>query len=251
MNIDHPVPGQEASLRQLWQAVFRDPTEYIEGFFRHAYAPDRCLLAAAEDGQAAAMLYWLDMTCRGRKTAYIYAVATRPQYRGRGLCRTLMDRAHAILAARGFAGAVLVPQNQGLFAMYEKMGYAPCGGIRRLSPEAGDPIALEALGWQAWHSRRKEMLPAGGVELSEPAAEYLGTMAEFFGGEDVLLAALRENGVLHGIELLGSADAAPGILGALDCRQGSFTVPGDTPFAMYRSLDGTTPPPEYFGIAFD
>lgn len=250
MTIDHPTAAQISELKGLWQAVFQDPSDYIEGFFVHAFARWRCLCASV-DGETAAMVHWLDMTCRGQKVAYIYAVATARRFRGQGLCRKLMDSAHAILSRRGYAGAVLVPQNEGLFAMYGKMGYAPCGGIRRIFCQSGAPIPLTALTAQEWNTRREEMLPEGGVALTESPAAYLGAMAEFWAGENVLLAAVREEGVLHGIELLGNADAAPGILGALGCEEGKFLTPGDSPFAMYRSLDGVTAPPEYFGIAFD
>lgn len=250
MIIDHPKADRTEGLKGLWQAVFQDPRDYIEGFFAHAFSPDRCL-CATDGEETAAMVHWLDMTCRDKKIAYIYAVATRRQYRGRGLCRRLMDRAHRILRERGYAGAVLVPQSEGLFAMYEKMGYRPCGGIRRLFARAAAPIPLSPLTTDQWNARRERMLPEGGVALTEDAAAYLGAMARFWGNEDLLLAAVREEGVLHGIELLGEAAAAPGILGALGCEEGNFLTPGDMPFAMYHSLDGITPPPTYLGIAFD
>lgn len=251
MIIDHPTAAQTDHLKRLWQAVFQDPGDYIEGFFVHAFSPDRCLLAW-ENGEAAAMVHWLDMTCRGKKVAYIYAVATARRFRGRGLCRALMDRAHSLLEQRGYAGAVLVPQEGGLFHMYKKMGYEVCGGIRRHFCGSGaGPIPLKAMTWQDWNARRDAMLPPGGVALSSNCAAYLGAMAEFWAGEDVLLACVREDGVLHGIELLGSAAAAPGILAALGCEEGNFLTPGESPFAMYRSLDGDSPAPTYFGIAFD
>ncbi len=250
MIIDHPTESRIPELKALWQAVFQDPGDYIEGFFAHAFSPDRCL-CATEREHTAAMVHWLDMTCRGKKVAYIYAVATRRQFRGLGLCRSLMDRAHRTLTERGYAGAVLVPQSEGLFAMYEKMGYRPCGGIQRHFASAAAPIPLSALTLEQWTARREKMLPEGGVALAEDTAAYLGAMAQFWGNDDLLLAAVREDGVLHGIELLGDAAAAPGILGALGCQEGNFLTPGDTPFAMYRSLDGISPPPTYFGIAFD
>lgn len=251
MIIDHPTAEQVSELKELWQAVFQDPGDYIEGFFVHAFSPRRCL-CLRDAGRVAAMVHWMDMTCRGKKVAYIYAVATRRQYRGRGFCRKLMEKAHEILAARGYAGAALVPQGEELFTMYGKMGYRPCGGIRRIFRSANHtPVSLEPLSWQEWNARRKEMLPEGGVELTENPAAYLGAMASFWGGEDFLLAGVVEDGVFHGIEMLGSCASAPGILVALGCEEGSFLTPGDAPFAMYRSLDGISPPPEYFGIAFD
>lgn len=250
MNIDHPTPAQVPQLKQLWQAVFMDPGDYIEGFFVHAFSPERCLCLTA-DGHAAAMVHWLDMTCRGRKIAYIYAVATGKMYRGRGFCRALMDRSHQVLTARGYAGAVLVPQSEELFSMYGKMGYGACGGITRIFCSAGEPVSLTSLTWQDWNGRRSKMLPSGSAELTEVPAAYLGAMARFWAGEDFLLAGIEERSVLHGIELLGNPEAAGGILAALGCEEGSFLTPGETPFAMYRSLDGITPPPAYFGIAFD
>lgn len=250
MNIDHPASGQVPELKQLWQTVFQDPGDYIEGFFVHAFSPDHCLYVS-EDRKVAAMVHWLDMTCRGRKIAYIYAVATRQMYRGRGYCRRLLDRAHEILARRGYAGAALVPQSEDLFAMYQKMGYRPCGGITRIFCSAGEPVSLTPLTWQEWNIRRSKMLPPGSAELTEVPAAYLGAMASFWGNEDFLLAGVTENGVLHGIELLGNTEAGPGILAALGCEEGSFLTPGSTPFAMYRCLDGVSPPPAYFGIAFD
>ena len=149
MNIDHPTPAQISELKRLWQAVFLDPGDYIEGFFIHAFSPERCLCLTA-DGHFAAMVHWLDMTCRGRKIAYIYAVATRQMYRGRGYCRRLLDRAHEILAAQGYAGAALVPQGEELFAMYEKMGYRSCGGIHRIFCSAGEPVPVTSISWQEW-----------------------------------------------------------------------------------------------------
>ena len=95
------------------------------------------------------------------------------------------------------------------------------------------------------------MLPPGSAELTDIPAAYLGAMAQFWTGEDFLLAGDMENGVLNGIELLGNAESAPGILAALGCAEGSFLSPGGEPYAMYRSLDGITAPPQYFGIAFD
>ena len=250
MNIDHPTPSQVPALKELWQAVFLDPGDYIEGFFVHAFSPERCLCLAV-DTQVAAMVHWLDMTLGNKKIAYIYAVATRKKYRGRGFCRALMDRAHQILTDRGYAGTVLVPQSEALFSMYGKMGYGACGGITRIFRAAGEPVSLTPLTWQEWNGRRSEMLPEGSVELTENPAAYLGAMASFWAGEDFLLAGVAEGGVFHGIELLGNPEAAPGVLAALGCEEGSFLTPGETPFAMYRSLDGITPPPEYFGIAFD
>ena len=249
MKIDYPVPEQTAQLRRLWQAVFQDPADYIDGFFRLAFEPARCRIVET-DGKVAAMAHWFDMTCRGKKMAYLYAVATDRVFRERGYCRSLMEDICRLLERQGYAGLLLVPQNEGVIAMYEKMGFRFFGGINRFFCEAGEPVAITSVDCGMYQALRAEFLPEGGVMLDDIGAAYLASMAEFYRGVDFLMAAVREGEVLHGIELLGNAGAAPGILTALDCTDGSFLTPGETSFAMYRSLDGT-PPPDYLGIAFD
>ena len=70
-------------LKELWHLAFGDGLEFIELFFGTAYAPERCLYLT-EDGQVTAALYWLDCSYQDQKQAYIYAVATHPEHRGKG-----------------------------------------------------------------------------------------------------------------------------------------------------------------------
>lgn len=252
MRPDHPKPGQIAGLRRLWQEAFGDTEAYLEGFFRLGFAPENCLCAAQGDIVYAA-LYWLDMVCSGKKIAYIYAVATAKSHRGQGLCRVLMEYAHGLLARRGYAAAVLVPENEGLARMYGKMGYAPCCGISRLTFAAGsDALSLRRVGPREYNALRNALLPEGSVELGEKALAFLAIHAEFFAGEDFTLAAVQEEGVLHALEYLGDPAKAPGIAASLNCREGSFRVPGnEVPFAFYRPLKEDAPRPAHFGFSFD
>jgi hypothetical protein len=67
-----------------------------------------------------------------------------------------------------------------------------------------------------------------------------------------LLAAYLDENKLHGMELLGNPDAAPGILRALGCETGIFQIPGATiPFAMIHRLAENTVTPSYLGFSFD
>ena len=106
MVIDYPTGAQEARLRRLWHLAFGDSEEFIVGFFARAYSPRRCR-CAAENGNVAAALYWFNAEFRGQKFAYLYAVATHPEFRNRGLCRALMADAAVCLTERGYDGALL------------------------------------------------------------------------------------------------------------------------------------------------
>lgn len=251
MIIDHPNAAQSNALRELWQEAFGDSDAFLDCFFRTAFSPARCRCAAI-DGALAAALYWFDCEYAGEKAAYIYAVATGKDYRSRGLCRALMTDTHDLLARRGYAGAILVPGEAGLFRLYEKLGYTTCAYVREFSCAAGAaPIPVRAIGPAEYAALRRQFLPPGSVIQEKENLAFLETQARFFAGEGLLLAASREGTVLHCPELLGNANAAPGILAALGCTEGRFRSPGgEKPFAMYRPLN-PIPAPGYFGLAFD
>lgn len=234
------------ALRTLWTECFGNEGDWIDGFFRTAFDPAHvCCLTRR--GQLVAALCWMDTYCQGRRLAYLYAIATAPAHRRQGLCRELMGKTHDHLARQGYAGAILVPGDEGLRQMYGKMNYVNFGGIRRFCAEAGEPIPIRRLSPEEYTALRREYLPAGGVIQENGAMEFLASAAELYVGADFLLAMAGD----VGLELLGNAHGAPGILGALGLERGSFRVPGEEPFAMFRSLTGEDWLPGYFGLAFE
>ena len=234
------------ALRTLWTECFGNEENWIDVFFQTAFDPTHvCCLTRR--GQLAAALCWMDTYCQGRPLAYLYAIATAPAHRRQGLCRELMGKAHDHLARQGYAGAILVPGDEGLRQMYGKMNYVNFGGIRRFCAEAGEPIPIRRLSPEEYTALRREYLPAGGVIQENGAMEFLASAAELYVGADFLLAMAGD----VGLELLGNAHGASGILGALGLERGSFRTPGEEPFAMFRSLTGEDWQPGYFGLAFE
>ena len=234
------------ALRTLWTECFGNEENWIDVFFQTAFDPTHvCCLTRR--GQLAAALCWMDTYCQGRPLAYLYAIATAPAHRRQGLCRELMGKVHDHLARQGYAGAILVPGDEGLRQMYGKMNYVNFGGIRRFCAEAGEPIPIRRLSPEEYAALRREYLPAGGVMQENGAMEFLASAAELYVGADFLLAMAGD----VGLELLGNAHGASGILGALGLERGSFRVPGGEPFAMFRSLTGEDWQPGYFGLAFE
>ena len=238
-------------LRILWRLAFGDPTEWIDCFFSTAYAPERCRFLTSA-GRVTAALYWLDGFCGGQKLAYLYAIATHPDFRGRGLCRTLMADTHTLLAQQGYSGTLLLPAGEGLRQMYRKMGYETCCHISEFSCTAAAPVPLRPVDASEYAHLRRSFLPRHGVLQEGEALAFLSTFAQTYAGKDFLLAAVSDETGFHGLELLGNQDAAPGILAALGHAEGIFRVPGnDLPFAMFRPLTPDAEAPEYFGLAVD
>lgn len=252
MRIDFPAPAHVPQLLRLWKAVFGEYGGFWELFRDTAFSAQRC--RCLFDGETlAASLCWFDVQCTGQKMAYIYAVVTDPTYRGRGLCRTLMEDTHHHLAAQGYAASLLVPAEERLRVMYKKMDYIDCTAVTEFSCSAGScPVSLRAIGPEEYARLRRQFLPKDGVLQEEESLRFLAQQAQFYAGADFLMAAYTEGTTLHAMELLGDDRMAPGIVTALECRKGIFRTPGgEKQFAMFHPLRKDAAIPGYFGFAFD
>ncbi len=248
MNINHPTPDQIPALRQLWQEAFGDADAYLDAFFAAAFDPRRCLVVSS--GEAAC--YWLDCTCRGQKIAYLCAVATAKESRGRGLCRALMEKAKQVMAAQGYAGILLVPGSDGLRQMYAKMGFANATAICEYTLPASQPQTPETLTAQQYCALRQTLLPEGAAVEGPEIMAFLATQAAFYRLGDTICAAVVDGDRLFAPELLGKAEHAAAIAASLGCKAVTARTPGsEKSWAMYCPLIDTAPTPTHFSFALD
>ena len=252
MRIEHPGIRQLPALRQLWKTAFGDEDAFLDAFFTLAWEADHSL-CALEGEDLAGMLYWLDCSCGGEKLGYVYAVATDPAFRGRGVCRRLLAQAQEEMTAHGCAGAVLVPGSAELRKMYEKLGWQTVTEVEELNCKAEETgLRLHRIGAETYARLRRQSLPEGGVVQEGRSLALLASQETFFAGEQTLLAGHWDRGELKVTEFLGDPLTAPGITAALGADRGSFRLPGrGTPFAMMRKFRESCPEIRYFGLAFD
>ena len=251
MNIDKPDKSQILGLRVLWHEAFGDTDEFLDVFFGTAFSYERCACVTVGDDVAAA-LYWFDCECRGKRIAYIYAVATAKAYRGQRLCHKLMEYTHKRLKDHGYAGAVLVPVTPSLFDFYSGMGYTTCSYVSEFKCTAGIEKAQICKIDKAEYAKLRRMyLSDGGVVQEGENLDFLETQAEFYTGDGFVLASRIEKGVFYGVEFLGDTEKIPSVLTALGQSEGQFrTVGNERPFAMYCPIKEDNLP-TYFGLAFD
>lgn len=252
MRFDFPSPSQIRELRALWQQAFGDGEDYLDAFFSLCFSPARSR-CALRDGAVVSALYWFDFTCRGQKMAYLYAVATREDCRHQGLCRALLEDTRRILEKQGYCAALLCPENAELARMYARFGYQPVCKIDEFTETASPrPVSLRRVFPKEYGLLRLKFLPAGSAQPEKSFLKLLARDAALYAGEDFLLAARQQGNTLFALELLGNREAAPGILAALRCPQGTFRTPGRTrDFAMFLPLIPGALPPAYFGLALD
>lgn len=249
MKIDYPTENQIPQLKKLWAECFGDPETFIDGFFETGFSPKKCR-CILEGERVVAALYWLDAEFHGQKLSYLYGVSTAPQFRSRGLCRSLMADTHRLLQTQGYAASLLLPGDPELRHMYKKMGYLDCCQAEEFSCSPGEAVSLRQIPWEEYAALRHVFLPENGA--NQEGLVFLATYTRFYRGEDFLLICARDGDHLLGLELLGDKKAAPGILASLNCKSGTFRCPGQgKQMAMILPLCKNLAQPGYLGLTFD
>ena len=253
MIIDKPRIEDLPILCSLWEESFGDGEDFFNMFVRTAFSTERsrCIFM---DGRVVASLYWFDCSYPKGKLAYLYAISTTEKYRGRGLCRALMEDTHNHLRELGYVGAVLVPSTASLFAFYEKLGYSVCSEISEIKAEASDTICdIRSIDKEEYVLCRSMLLPQNGVVQDKENINFLKEQYDLYKGKDFLMAATKKNGTLYCTEFLGNTTVFPSVLKSLRVDEGVFRCVGkERQFAMYHPLtENGRVSPEYFGLAFD
>ena len=240
------------ALRELWKEAFSDTDAFLDQFYSTAFDVNRCRVATTNN-KLASVLYWFDCKIDEQPVAYIYAVATAKEFRGNGACHMLLKDTHNHLKELGYKSVMLVPGSETLIHLYEGCEYELCTKHTKLECSAENmDISISEISKEEFALLRLEYLPKSSVLQEKENLDFLETQAKFYKGENFLLVAHIENENLYGIELLGDSSFAPGILYALNCKDGTFYIPGkDDSFAMYHSLSDDAIEPTYFGFAFD
>lgn len=235
-------------LRRLWKQAFGDGDEYLDLFFSRAYAPERCrILEKSGIGGAA---YWFRCSACGLRLAYVYGVAIREDLQNQGFGSALMEDLRVTLKQEGYDGILLVPGDEGLRRYYEKLGYRTISWQDRFEAEAGHPAQMKRLTPGEYADFRRRFLDSWGVIQEQENLALLEGMADFYLGEDFLVAVAAGEGEC--LELLGNRAVAPGITAALGLGKCRFrAVGGEFPYGMGLPLGKELPEGIYFGFGFD
>lgn len=126
ITVKRPEPHNTPALKRIWQTCFEDTTEYVDTFFENGFHAENALVALYES-KPVGMMYTLPslLKVNGKEYLgeYIYAAAVLPEYRNKGILRKMEEEATALAAKNQISFLTLIPQHDGLFKMYEKMGY--------------------------------------------------------------------------------------------------------------------------------
>lgn len=188
-------PGDEEGLRALWRSSFPEDDNVIRAFFDTFLTEQSCLLAEA-DGQIVSAMYILDgpdlWPFRKQKltSAYTYALATLPEYRGRGIGTAVYKACCEAIWDRGIDAACVLPEKESLFPFYQAAsGARVLASIRetRYTREElkGIPRGLCGRIETLEYAGIREMLLGGEPHASMPESffDWQDRLSEFYGGD--------------------------------------------------------------------
>ncbi len=114
-------------LTELWHTVFGDDYGYIDCFFEKAYSYCDVFLTLA-DSKPVSSFYllpcYIDYDGKRYKGKYLYAAATYPEHRGKGLMAELINEAIDYCRNSSDIDFIsLVPAQEGLYNYYGRFGF--------------------------------------------------------------------------------------------------------------------------------
>ncbi|MBQ3076233.1 MAG: GNAT family N-acetyltransferase [Clostridia bacterium] len=152
------------TLKALWLTGFPGDDDYCDFYFKHHFSPEHCAVSVSDEGEVEAAVHFY----RGRvridgtehRLLFLYAVATFPEYRGRGkfseICRFLADYGRE--AGIPLIALSTTPPSQ---SPCERLGMVPKIGMASVSIEfaaAGSPPPCEPCGFAEFAALRSAFL---------------------------------------------------------------------------------------------
>ena len=269
--------GDRPRLRELWKLAFGDSDDYIDCFFAACPNPERMLVLEDANG-VQAMTAWFDMPLVSMDGgqwpgAYLYAVATHPDCRGKGYAGTLLAWAGEWLRDKGVACLTTVPASESLHRFFAANGFEEQFTLVEWEwiPDcAASPAPIRTVdGTEYGQLREKFLSNMAHVACKEEGLAYQQGVCHLSGGglfaAGTGCACVERTGDTAVVkELLAPEGEHLAILAALaqevSAKRWLVRTPCEMgregkPFAMYRWLVEkpkqwpTTP--AYFGLAFD
>lgn len=113
-------------LKYIWKICFKDDDQYIDYYFDNFFY-EKNVFVYRDRLKAVAMVTMIKtkLNIKNQKlnASYLYAVATLPEYQGKGIMKKLENAVCEYSKKNNINVCVLVPQTESLFNLYTKIGY--------------------------------------------------------------------------------------------------------------------------------
>lgn len=116
------INNKTTECARLWKEVFGDSDEFILSFINDFYNADNMLCIEQQD-KIVSMLHIIPFELDDSKVAYIYAVATAANERGKGHAGELIKQAIEKAKKEGYKAVFTLPADEGLTVFYSQFGF--------------------------------------------------------------------------------------------------------------------------------
>lgn len=257
---DFPSAMDIPALSLLWQQSFQETQEDAIFFLKNRFRPGETILLRNSSGAPVSMMTLIPARLNNVAGAYVYGVATHPDYRGQGLMSQLHQEAVEYLRMQGSRFTCLVPASQSLFSLYHRLGYrtrfyraqrsyynlTPCPFVELHLPSVVDFTAMRAEYLQRLPYHLKLLCPD---YLLQELRHYGGDAVSFQTQDRMGYAAYTINKTLLHVRECSvpfTAELGASLLAYTGCQQLLLDLPErGFPVGMYRPI-GEDPFPDDF-----
>ena len=180
------------ALKHIRKVCFDEDEAYSAFYCANRFTENNTLVYVEQQTPVASLTLLMAEVATAERIfpiAYVYAVATLPEQRCRGLAAALLQYADEYLQSRGVEAALLVPASALLFDYYAKLGYETTFFIEKHQPafpdEAADAVVQATnLNADDYFRLRKAAYAAGGyfVQWDRTALDYALQECRLTGG---------------------------------------------------------------------
>lgn len=173
-------------MKQLWKECFKDSDSYIDFYYKKRFQKENTLVCFV-DGRVASMMTMLPAKIQKNgiyePIRYIYAVATKEEYRKRGYARKLLEEGQRIIKEP----FILIPAEESLFFYYKALGFKTNFSLTVQKKRKEDIF---------WDNR--EIRIAQAAEYKEIRDRKFQKEGYIKWGEEAIFYAIEENRLLGG-----------------------------------------------------
>ena len=159
----------------LWKEAFGDSEKTISTFL------DRFgenMLVADEENTVVSMLTLFPVKIRDKRGRYVYAVATKKEFRDKGLAGSLIEYAKRFIEKNDENFLTILPQSDSLYGFYAKFGFSELKCVKRIditvSFAEDSNIKAKKITAQEYYEYRK------GYFADKKYVEWSAEMLDFF-----------------------------------------------------------------------
>ena len=175
----HPLQTDRDELIKLWRELFpEDADGWCELYFERMYAPERCYVLRNDTAIETVIHiidgYYRDADGTEKKLAYLFAVGTRKEYRGKNNLRRMLRQLRDILPREGYSCMSCISLDE-LMGLYDSAGAMRLPVMYEYEPvpdKARSDFRLCGFG-DYLRLRRSYLAQTGGVWFDETTERFM------------------------------------------------------------------------------